>query len=145
MTETTFAPLLVDEAIIYYKHEQHLYQARPSKRLMHLRMSLPDNATMLDIQDYIAFMERKRGFHQNKPLEIWLMFVEEVGELAKAIREHMKLPLHERTNRYNLDEEIADVFIFLIRIANKFGIDVLAAVRNKILEDEKKRYSRIEN
>ncbi|HEC96105.1 MAG TPA: nucleotide pyrophosphohydrolase [Euryarchaeota archaeon] len=47
-------------------------------------------------------------------------FVEEIGELAKAIR-----------GEGDLEEEIADVFAWLLSIANLLGIDVERAFMKK--------------
>jgi NTP pyrophosphatase (non-canonical NTP hydrolase) len=51
---------------------------------------------------------------------MWLM--EEIGELASALRGN---------NRENLAEEFADVFAWLVTIANVADVDLAAAVEQK--------------
>jgi NTP pyrophosphatase (non-canonical NTP hydrolase) len=54
-------------------------------------------------------------------------FVEEVGELAEALIKY---------RRESLEEEIADVFAWLLSIANLLGIDLEEAFRKKYLASE---------
>jgi NTP pyrophosphatase (non-canonical NTP hydrolase) len=51
-----------------------------------------------------------------------LWFVEEVGELVRAIR---------RAERHNLEEEFADVYAWLATLASLHGIDLDATGRRK--------------
>ena len=52
----------------------------------------------------------------------FMWFVEEVGELATALREK---------DRENLEGEFADVFAWLVSLASIEGVDMERAVRNK--------------
>jgi NTP pyrophosphatase (non-canonical NTP hydrolase) len=52
-------------------------------------------------------------------------FVEEVGELARALLE---------MNQENLREEIADVFAWLLSVANLLNIDLEEAFKEKYVE-----------
>ena len=54
-------------------------------------------------------------------------FIEEVGELAEAIINN---------NRTAIEEEIADVFAWLLSIANILNIDVETAFRKKYMNPE---------
>ncbi|HEX5054130.1 MAG TPA: MazG nucleotide pyrophosphohydrolase domain-containing protein [Planctomycetota bacterium] len=51
-----------------------------------------------------------------------LWFVEEVGELVRAIR---------RQERHNLEEEFGDVYAWLATLASLHGIDLEAVARQK--------------
>ena len=62
-------------------------------------------------------MDRKRGIHGDL---VWLG--EEVGELFKAVREGE-----------GIEEEIADVFAWLLSVANVLGIDVEDAFEEKYI------------
>ncbi len=64
--------------------------------------------------------DRERGIWRNL---VWLG--EEVGELYKAVRENK-----------GIEEEIADVFAWLLSLANVLGVDVEDAFRNKYLKPE---------
>lgn len=69
-----------------------------------------------------AYYERdsRRGLYATFT---WL--VEEVGELANALLEG---------DRDNMEEEVADVFAWLLSVANLLGIDVEKAFKKKYVE-----------
>jgi len=60
-----------------------------------------------------------------------LLMVEEVGELAKAVRKREKLVRHGSFGRINEAHELADVFLYVIHMANILGLDLGSAVREK--------------
>jgi NTP pyrophosphatase (non-canonical NTP hydrolase) len=62
------------------------------------------------MSDLYAHNDRKRG-----PTATMLWLVEEVGELAEAVR---------RDDRENLREELADCFAWVGALANLYGIDL---------------------
>lgn len=59
----------------------------------------------------------------------FMWFIEEVGELATALQDNApgKNPTPEQ--RANLDEEFADVFAWLMTLANINGVDMEGASR----------------
>ncbi len=69
------------------------------------------------IDEVYGKMDRERGINADL---VWLG--EELGELFKAVREDS-----------NIEEEIADVFAWLLSVANVLGIDVEEAFRKKYL------------
>ena len=93
---------------------------------------LPQNPTLRQLQEYVRQVVKERGWDKNNELELFLLFSEEVGELAKAIRDHRGLyPERGRESRSNLEEEFADVLAYLIDLANYFGVDLTEAFRHK--------------
>lgn len=75
---------------------------------------------------------RARGWDQADDLETFLLFSEEVGELAKAIRNERGLFAESaRPATSGLAEEMADVLSYLLDLANRFGVDLEAAFRAK--------------
>ncbi len=89
--------------------------------------------TLADFQQYLKLLCQERGWDKNDPLEIFLLFSEEVGELAKAIRNKIKL-YHEPGKKIKpneLEYEFADVFSYLLDLANQFDIDLEKAFRAK--------------
>ncbi len=66
-----------------------------------------------------AYFDRdsKRGLDRT-----FMWFIEEVGELARAIKNN---------DKENIEEEIADVFAWLVSIANLLNIDIEKAVTRK--------------
>jgi NTP pyrophosphatase (non-canonical NTP hydrolase) len=95
--------------------------------------ALKSNPLLSDYQEYIKQLCKERGWDKNNPLEIFLLFSEEVGELAKAIRNRLKL-YHEEGKIIKNDElehEMADIFSYLLDLANCFNIDLEKAFREK--------------
>ncbi len=92
---------------------------------------LKNNPILRDFQEYVAAMVQERGFDKETVPEIFMFFLEECGEMAKAARkaEHMKVDKHSQ--QFHLDHEIADVFIYLLDICNHFGVNLEQAFRDK--------------
>src|SRR5947209_15311441 len=93
---------------------------------------LPESPTLTDLQQYVADVCQERGWTKDSPSEKFMLFVEEVGELAKAMRKAAGL-YHEqaKARELPLDEEFADVLSYLLDLANCFGIDLEMAFRAK--------------
>ena len=68
------------------------------------------------IEKMYSARDRQRG-----AAKTFLWFAEEVGELASAIA--------QGSDRDNLEEEFADVFAWLVTLANVEGIDLQTAIR----------------
>ncbi len=95
-------------------------------------VELPPKPTLADFQAHIKAVCAERGWDKNTYSEIFLLFTEEVGELAKAIRNESKLHAQaEPKKRFELEEEFADVFNYLLDLANYFNVDLEAAYRKK--------------
>lgn len=102
---------------------------------------LKEQPTLADFQNYIKQTGIERGWNKNNHLEIFLLFMEEVGELAKAIRNHDGLYAEKaKYNRTNLNEEFADVFNYFIDLANCFDIDLEKAIRDKEAINAKRKW-----
>jgi NTP pyrophosphatase (non-canonical NTP hydrolase) len=95
------------------------------------------------LQRYIHDMVVRRGFDKETPRDVLLLMVEEVGELAKAIRKYLGLKSdEERKKRYPaLEGELADVFIYLLDLANLLEISLFRALHEKEQENEKRSWS----
>jgi NTP pyrophosphatase (non-canonical NTP hydrolase) len=93
---------------------------------------LPEYPTLRDLQQYLTVVCQERGWTKDSPSEKFMLFVEEVGELAKAMRKTAGL-YDEDAKRQNvsLDEEFADVLSYLLDLANCFSVDLEAAFRAK--------------
>lgn len=94
-------------------------------------LHLPQSPTLADFQQYIKDLEEARGFSEQTILQVCLMLGEEVGELFKAIRKTEGMTVDKNSKFGVISEEIADCFIFLCSIANKYGIDLERAFREK--------------
>lgn len=93
---------------------------------------LKANPTLKDLQQYLAAVCLERGWTKDSPSEKFLLFVEEVGELAKAMRKAAGL-YEERAKQRDasLEEEFADVLSYLLDLANCFQIDLEQVFRAK--------------
>ncbi len=93
---------------------------------------LNENSNLSDIQKYIAIMMKTNDFN-NTPLELFCYLTEEVGELAKEIRKTEKNMDIDLKKEYtsSINDEIADVFIYLLAICNSYNINLLDALKNK--------------
>ncbi len=93
--------------------------------------TLRENPRLADLQRYVAEMERERGFADQTVVQKCLLLGEELGELFKAVRKTEKMPLEAHQHAGTVDEEIADVLIYLCSIANRTGVDLETAFRKK--------------
>lgn len=91
------------------------------------------NSSLKDIQAYVRDTLIERGFDDETIEQKFLLLVEEVGELAKAIRQNPdgKLKNSAHSKAHNSKEEIGDVLILLLDITNTLGIDAEAAILYK--------------
>ncbi|MDB5259109.1 MAG: hypothetical protein JWO73_317 [Candidatus Taylorbacteria bacterium] len=101
--------------------------------LSHITMrTLKENPTLADIQEYVGVLERELGFDKTTTnLQSALQLGEEVGELFKAIRKAEKMRVAGDAKIGSIDEELADILIFISAIANRYSIDLEKALRNK--------------
>ena len=106
-----------------------------------LLKKLSNESSINEIQSYIKEVMQIRGFNKEKPSDKILLLVEEVGELAKAIRKNENNLGIDKTKEYNyssIESEIADVFIVLLSICDILNIDLLKAFLNKEEENIKR-------
>ena len=73
----------------------------------------------------------ERGFDKETTPEIFMLFLEECGEMAKAARKTQNIKTDRKSKLFDLAEEVADVFIYLLNICNQFDIDLEQAFRKK--------------
>ena len=109
-----------------------------------LLKKLSNESSINEIQSYIKEVMEIRGFNKEKSSDKILLLVEEVGELAKAIRKNESNLGIDKTKEYNyssIESEIADVFIVLLSICDILNIDLLKAFLNKEEENIKRIWS----
>ena len=109
-----------------------------------LLKKLTDKSSINEIQSYIKEVMQIRGFNKEKSSDKILLLVEEVGELAKAIRRNESKLGIDKTKEYNyssVESEIADVFIVLLSICDILNIDLLKVFLNKEEENIKRIWS----
>lgn len=82
---------------------------------------LKGNPTMKDYQAYVAELVEERGFADETVPQIFILFVEEVGEIIRAICAGAEKP-EARCQR--ISDEVSDLFTYLLDIANHYDTDV---------------------
>lgn len=99
-----------------------------------LYAALSREASLPEVQKYIQKVIQLRGFGDQSTQASLLLLLEEVGELAKAIRKNtkgMSVDNSRISNYDTIESEVADVLIVLISICNSLGIDLFDALKEK--------------
>lgn len=93
--------------------------------------ALQNNPTVGDIQKYIQEVLEYRGFADQALEYEFGMLVEEIGELAKALRQSGGGFKAADSDDFKVRHEAADVFWMLACVCNRLGIDLEQALREK--------------
>ena len=120
--------------------------------------SLPDKSNqkilekiqkLPELQEYMKKKVIERGFDKESEIEVMLLLLEELGEISRAIRLYSGLKVKKQgkksDNWHKLEEELADVFIYLLILANKLGIDLYETFKSKELENDKRDWVVFQN
>lgn len=99
-----------------------------------------DGETLRDLQLFVKDAEVRMGHINDTVQTKCFILTEEMGELYKAIRIKLNMRAHSKTEKFNLEDELADCLYLLIAIANRFNIDLAQALVNKIKKDNSKLY-----
>lgn len=93
---------------------------------------IPNNPSLADLQKYIKQVTQDRGFDHETVSDLFMLFLEESGEFARAARKTAGIKSDvNKVIDSNLKHEAADVFIYLLTLCNKLGIDLEQALREK--------------
>lgn len=105
--------------------------------------AVPDSPTLSQLQDYQEVICKARGWDRTSDLATFLLFTEEVGELAKAIRKRIRLYEEKGKGQENddLPGEFADVLSYLMDLANRFGVNLEDAYRQKEAINARREWS----
>lgn len=106
------------------------------------KLYLKSQPSLKDFQAYIKQMVKERGFEDETAQKIILLFIEEVGELARAIRKIEGLKIDKSQRQHDVREELADCLIYLLDLANYFNIDLEEAFRKKEEINKKRKWGR---
>jgi NTP pyrophosphatase (non-canonical NTP hydrolase) len=102
----------------------------------------PPAPALKAFQEYYRRAALQRGYKNEGPKDCLLLMVEEVGELARALRKREKLVRHGEYYDTNEAQELADVFLYVVHMANVLGFDLSHIVRNKEILNAKKFLAR---
>lgn len=67
---------------------------------------------------------RMKGWDRAPVQKVWLLFTEEIGELASAIRQNMGMYKKQGGKQINIRDEMGDVFSYLFQLAYMLNIDL---------------------
>ena len=95
------------------------------------KLILKENPTLKDYQEYVGLMIKERGFEKETIPELFMLLLEETGELAKAARKHTNIHTDKNSENFEISNEAADIFMYLLDICNHFNIDLEKAFREK--------------
>ncbi len=95
------------------------------------RLSRHPGAGLARLQQYYARVAEERGWERESPRDTLLLLVEEVGELAHAVRKNEGLRRDDPFRESPVGSELADVQLYLVHLANALGIDLASAVTEK--------------
>jgi len=113
----------------------------PDKRMDNKsKLNLKEYPALRDFQDYVSELVKERGFEKETLPQIFMLFLEECGEMAKAARKTQGIRSDKNSEDHQIDHEAADVFIYLLAICNRCGIDLEKAFREKEEINKKRRW-----
>ena len=92
---------------------------------------LKKNPILRDFHVYVKAVARERGFEKETISNLFILFLEECGELAKAVRKTQNIHTDKNSQVFHVAHEAADVFMYLPEICNHYGIDLEQAFREK--------------
>jgi len=92
------------------------------------------------LRDRLREFASERDWDQfHTPKNLSMALIAEAAELIEHFQwvEGNQSHLLEAKTRQSVEEELADILIYLVRISDKLGIDLYRAVERKILINEK--------
>jgi NTP pyrophosphatase (non-canonical NTP hydrolase) len=102
--------------------------------------TIPSTLTLQDYQQLVRELVVQRGFDLETVPEVFTLLIEEVGELAKAIRKANGQKVDATSQEHDVAEEAADVFWLLIDLCNRLGIDLAEAFAAKEVKNQSRAW-----
>jgi NTP pyrophosphatase (non-canonical NTP hydrolase) len=85
------------------------------------------------LQHYYDRAAARRGWSGETAQDTLLLLTEEIGELARAVRKSVGLARDGDWDGQDVGEELADVQLYVVHLANVLGVDLASAVTGKEL------------
>ena len=98
---------------------------------------------LVALQSYYRRTAARRGWSNESARDTLLLITEEVGELARAVRKAEGLSRSGGYAGVDAAEELADVQLYLVHLANALGIDLATAVSDKERINEERHSQRV--
>ena len=105
----------------------------PAAAVHAFQTSAPDAPAraLPSLQSYYSRVAEIRGYQRESARDCLLLLTEEVGELARAVRKHAGLDRVAGFGSVEAADELADVQLYLLHLANILDVDLGEAVVNK--------------
>lgn len=132
---TSLLAFVPDE--VQFVHDPRDVAGAPSMRVVEAVEGLAK------LQRYYQGVSEERGWSAEKPQDTILMLIEELGELAREIRVSAGLARHHAHARHEVEDELADVQLYLVHLADGLGVDLANAVIRKERRNAR-RFSRLD-
>lgn len=126
-TDTNLTDLTIKNFVEVVDSPSAVYEAFKHHRV------LPPSPAIKSFQHYYRRAALQRGFARENAKDCLLLMVEEVGELARALRKRVKLTRHGTAIHNQEELELADVFLYVVHMANILKIDLASVVQRKEL------------
>lgn len=97
----------------------------------------------MDLRQYqklVAKLVKERGFDGETIPEVFMLFLEEAGEFAKAARKTSGIKQDDKSKKFVLEEEAADIFWLLVDLCNRLDIDLAKAFEEKEKINQKRKW-----
>jgi NTP pyrophosphatase (non-canonical NTP hydrolase) len=98
----------------------------------------PPAPAISSFQNYYRRAAVQRGYRQENANDCLMLMVEEIGELARALRKRSKLVRHGQAIANQENHELADVFLYVVHMANILKLDLSKIVQEKEIINIKK-------
>ena len=96
--------------------------------------------SLKELQEFYAQISKERGFDKESAQDTLLLMMEEVGELARAVRKQSGIKTDDKSKIYPLEEELADILAYLLHLSNILNIDLEEAFWKKEEENKKRTW-----
>ena len=93
-------------------------------------------ADLHELQSLVAKVRKERGFTMH-PIRIFTLLTEEIGEVARELKRTWS-PNYDAFSKEDLEEEMADVLVCLLALANQFEINLEQALIDKVDKDSQR-------
>lgn len=93
-----------------------------------------------ELQKFYAQISQERGFDKETAQDTLLLMMEEVGELARAIRKQKGIKTDDKSKIYALEEELADILAYLLHLSNILNIDLEESFWKKEEKNKKRTW-----
>ena len=99
--------------------------------------------SLAEIQKFFKKKADQRGWSDETPQDIILFLIEELGELAKAIRKKSGLIIDNQSKIPEIEDELADVFNYVVHLANQLNVDLTEIFYKKEEKNSERKWESI--